>query len=151
MLPRGLGAVFLHGGAAGGHVETWRWVGHLRKYRCASSQRRGMGRPASGSLGAQIRIQSVAQNWLLAVTVILPMVVPRHLVHTRNEPGCCRRCSSLHVGQEFCKRTQLICLRKEEENACVEARKLHGSEARFVLRRDCVRAPLRRPTTGRMI
>jgi hypothetical protein len=45
---------------------------------------------------------------------------------------------------------QLICLRKEE-NACVEARKLHGSEAQFVLRCDCVRAPLRRPTTGRMI
>jgi hypothetical protein len=90
MLPRGLGAVFLHGGAAGGHVETWRWVGHLRKYTCASSQRRGMGQPASGSLAAQIRIQSVAQNWLLAVAVILPMVVPRHLAHTRNEPGARR-------------------------------------------------------------
>jgi hypothetical protein len=87
MLPRGFGAVFLHGGTAGDHVDTWHWVGHLRKYSCASFQRRGMARPACGFLGAQIWNPECGAKLLLATAVILPMVVPRHLVHTRNEPG----------------------------------------------------------------
>jgi hypothetical protein len=151
MLPRAPWCGFSSRSTAGHVGETWRWVGHLRAYSYASLPATWYWpvrlHPASGprlfsECGAEL---------LLAVAVILPMGVSRVILCTREMTSCSQGwCSSLQAGQELCKRSNSYASERRRrtlvsKRGSFTGRRLNSSSV------DCVRALVRRPTTGRTI